>query len=147
MPRPGQTDRIECDKVLSMVIALICVFSAVALAQFILLYWRATVAVVASAPLSESIRKAAGIHGEAPTAGDFHTIMRLHEICPDLNTSAAGVDIVYLYYLAISALSRVGGAALQSWTGRELATCSRYVAACVDQRIADNRAYLKVHAS
>ncbi|MGH9794137.1 MAG: hypothetical protein ACRD5G_05135 [Candidatus Acidiferrales bacterium] len=130
-----------------MVIALICVVSAVALAQFILLYWRATVAVVAAAPLSESIRKAAGIQGEAPAAGDFHTIMRLHEICPDLNTSAAGVDIVYLYYLTISALSRVGGAALQPWTGRELATCSRYVAACVDQRIAHNRAYLKVHVS
>jgi hypothetical protein len=130
-----------------MVIALICVISAFALTQFVLLYWRATVSVVAAAPISESVRRAAGIHGESPAATDFRAILRLHDICPDLRSSSPGVEIVQGYYMLVSALRRLIGSALDSWAAREMATCSRYVAARVDQRIAHNRSLLHVHAS
>jgi len=130
-----------------MVIALICVISAFALTQFVLLYWRATVSVVAAVPLSESVRRAAGIRGDSPAAADFHAILHLHDICPDLRTSSPGIEIVQGYYLMVSALRRMVGPALDSWSAREMATCSRYVAARVDQRIAHNRSLLHIHAS
>jgi len=130
-----------------MVIALICVISAFALAQFVLLYWRATVSVVAAMPVSESVRRAAGIHSKSPVGSDFHTILRLHDICPDLTASSPGIEVVQGYYFLVSALDRLVGPPLQSWASHELATCSRYVAARVDQRIAHNRALLQVHAS
>lgn len=130
-----------------MVIALICVISAVVLTQFVLLYWRATVSVVAAQPLSESVRRAAGIRGESPAAADFPAVLRLHDICPDLRTSSPGVEIVQGYYLLVSALNRLLGSALDAWAAREMATCSRYVAARVDQRIAHNRSLLQLHAN
>lgn len=130
-----------------MVIALICVISAFALAQFILLYWRATVAVVAAAPLSENVRRAAGIQGESPAGSDFATILRLHQICPDLKTSSPGVEIVQGYYLLVSALKHLLGSVLEQWANREMATCARYVAARVDQRIAHNRSLLHIPVS
>jgi hypothetical protein len=130
-----------------MVIALICVISAFALTQFVLLYWRATVSVVAAAPISESVRRAAGIRGESPAASDFNAILRLHDMCPDLRSTSPGVEIVQGYYLLVSALNRMTGSALNSWAARELATCSRYVAARVDQRIAHNRSLLHIQAS
>ncbi len=130
-----------------MVIALICVISAFALTQFVLLYWRATVSVVAAAPISESVRRAAGIHGESPAATDFPAILRLHDICPDLRSTSPGVEIVHGYYMLVSALNHMVGPALDSWAAREMATCSRYVAARVDQRIAHNRSLLHIHAS
>jgi len=127
-----------------MVIALICVISACALTQFVLLYWRATISVAAAAPLSENLRRAAGIHGEAPKGSDFHTLVRLHGICPDLHSSSASIEIVQGYYMLVSALRRFTGSVLQPWAEQELATCSRYVAARVDQRIAHNRSLLHV---
>lgn len=130
-----------------MVIALICVISAWALTQFVLLYWRATVSVVASAPLSESLRRAAGIHGEAPKGSDFPALVRLHGICPDLRSSSAGIEIVQCYYGLVSALRSLSGGVLEHWAERELAICSRYVAARVDQRIAHNRSLLHVQPS
>jgi len=130
-----------------MVIALILVISAVATAQFVLLYWRATVAVVAASPISASLREAAGLQSEIPSASDFHSVLRLHEICPDLRSSAAGIDLVRGYYLLVSAIAHLGGSKLQSWAGRELATCTRYVAARIDQRITHNRNFVQVHAS
>lgn len=130
-----------------MVIALICVISAFALTQFVLLYWRATVSVVAAAPISEGVRQAAGVRGESPAASDFYAILRLHNICPDLRTTSPGIEIVQGYYLLVSALNRLMGPALNTWAARELATCSRYVAARVDQRIAHNRSLLHIHAS
>lgn len=130
-----------------MVIALICVISAFALTQFVLLYWRATVSVVAAAPISESVRRAANVRGESPAASDFNAILRLHDICPDLRATSPGVEIVRGYYLLVSSLNRLVGPALNAWATRELATCSRYVAARVDQRIAHNRSLLQLHAN
>jgi hypothetical protein len=131
-----------------MVIALICVISGAALAQFLLFYWRATISVVASAPLSPRVREAAGIQGDAFTGRDFGTVLYLHEICPDLKSAGAGVALVQCYYYMVRGLERLGGSLLQGWASQELATCSRYVAARIDQRIASNRAVLShVHAN
>ena len=130
-----------------MVIALILVISAAASAQFILLYWRATVAVVAATPISGSLREAAGIQSDCPNGSDFYAILRLHEICPDLKSSNPGIDLMRGYYTLVSTLARVGGGALQSWAGRELAICSRYVAARIDQRISQNREFVQANAS
>ncbi len=131
-----------------MVIALICVISGAALAQFLIFYWRATISVVASAPLSPSVREAAGIQDKSFTGRDFGTVLYLFEICPDLKSSSAGVALVKRYYHLVRGLERLGGSLVRGWTSEELATCSRYVAARIDQRIAGNRTVLaQVHAN
>jgi hypothetical protein len=43
------------------------------------------------------------------------------------------------YYSAVSVLCKLP--ALQAWAKQEMATCSRYVAVLVDQRLTQNLAY------
>jgi hypothetical protein len=124
-----------------MVIALICVVSGVALAQFAIFYWRAMVAVVASAEVSPQIRQAAGIEGDTVRGEDFPAVITLHELCPELKPNGRGIKAVRVYYAALAALSHVGGP-FSAWAREEMATCSRYVAARLDQRIQHNRAFL-----
>ncbi len=121
-----------------MFIALIAAVSLVALAQFALFYWRAWLAVGAAAPISERVRQAAGIHAATPGSGDFGAVANLHELTPELDSNARGVAAVRVYYNALAHISRIP--ALKAWGAEEMAVCSRYLAARLDERIAQNRA-------
>lgn len=121
-----------------MIIALIAVVSMVALAQFVVFYWRATISVTAAVPMSDRLREAAGIESEALGAKDFRALLHLVEICPALSSDGAGIRGVRIYYSAMSVISKLLGPAMAGWAGAEMTTCTRYLAARLDQRIANN---------
>lgn len=122
-----------------MFIALIAIVSLVALAQFALFYWRAWLAVGAAAPISEGLRQAAGIRQSAAGSDDFGAVANLHELCPELDSSSRSINAVRVYYRALARLA--GVPALKSWVTEEMALCSRFLAAKLEQRIAHNREY------
>lgn len=122
-----------------MIIVLIAVVSLVALAQFALFYWRAWLAVGAAAPISEGVRQAAGIRDAAAGSGDFGAVANLHELCPELSPSSGSIGAVRMYYNALARIARIP--TLKAWVAEEMAVCSRFLAARLDERIAHNRAY------
>ena len=122
----------------AMIISLILVVSLVALAQFGVFYWRATIAVTASTPVSDRLRTAAGIATEHATASDFDSLLKLTEICPALSADAKGIRSVRLYYSMLSFLSKLLGPGLGGWAVAEMSTCARYLAARLDERITNN---------
>lgn len=121
-----------------MFIALIAIVSVVALAQFALFYWRAWLAVGAAAPISEGVRQAAGIRDSAAGSADFGAVANLHEICPELSPVSRSIGAVRMYHRALARLAVVP--ALKSWVADEMAVCSRFLAARLEERIAHNRA-------
>ena len=123
-----------------MVIALISVISLAVLGQFLIFYWRATMAVAAAMPVSDRLRKAAGIKSQQICAADFAAVVRLHEVCPDLDGRRANLAGVKLYHLVVRALEQLFGPALTSWVDQEAAACARYLATRLDQRIGANGA-------
>lgn len=124
-----------------MVIALICVVSLAALGQFAVFYWRAVISVVAAAPLSDRVRQAAGVQGDAVGPRDFPAFINLHHICPELKSGGLNITMVRAYYALVGLLAGSTGNGLRDWAQQEMVTCSRYVAARLDQRIEQNRAY------
>ncbi len=122
-----------------MIVALIAVVSILALAQFGVFYWRATIAVTAALPVSDRLRNAAGIHKEQIEASDFGALLHLVEICPALKSDGPGIGLVRIYYAVLRVLKAVCGPALGGWFVAEMTTCTRYVAARLDQRIQQNR--------
>ncbi len=120
-----------------MVAAFIFAFSALALAQFGIYYWRATISGVASQAISERIRVAAGIANSTIGARDFRSILILNNLSPDLRGPNGNFRAIRMYYAILEKL----GAALPNiaeWADAEMATCSRYVAVLMDQHLERN---------
>lgn len=134
---PSRVRPRKCTPANDMFIILIAIVSVAALAQFALFYWRAWLAVGASAPISEGVRQAAGLREHA-AAGDFGTVSNLHEICPELGPTPRSIGAVRMYYNGLARISRVP--ALKNWVAEEMAVCSRFLAARLEERIAHNRA-------
>lgn len=121
-----------------MVAIIIFAFSALALAQFGLYYWRATISGVASQAISERIRVAAGIASTAAIgARDFHSILILNNLSPDLRGPNGNFRAIRMYYAVVE---KLGAAlpAISAWADAEMATCSRYVAVLMDQHLERN---------
>ncbi len=118
-----------------MIAAVLFIISAVALGQFGLYYWRAVLAGVAAQPLSERMREAVGIAG-AVGAGDFGTMMNLHDLTPGLREHNEGLRAVRVYYRTLKSISRIPQAA--EWANREMTTCACYVAVLLDRRLTAN---------
>ncbi len=126
-----------------MIPAILFTVSLAALGQFALYYWRAVVAGVAAQPLSDRVRAAAGLASESVGAADFHAVMSLHKMTPGLKDRDGGLWLVRAYYHIVQALAILADKSLPqlaTWTQREMATCSRYVAVLVDQRLERNLA-------
>ncbi len=124
-----------------MIAALLLVISLVALAQFFLYYWRALVLGVAAQPLSERFREASPVGEEALGARDFGVLLQLYEMTPQLKVEKSRLGAVRMYYRAVDALGRLAGRLMPrvgAWSEREMATCTRYVAVRMDQRMARN---------
>lgn len=126
-----------------MIAALIFVVSLAAFGQFGFSYLRAVLISVASQSLSAEVQEAAGVAGRALRGDDFAKLINLHGICPRLSGDTGGLRKVAAYYRAIEMVSRLGGGNLSSfsrWAQQELATCARYAAVVLDQRMAVNQA-------
>ena len=116
-----------------MISALILVFSVAALTQFGFYLWRAAVINLAAADVSHN----------ALENKDFQALAALNQICPALNSATPRIALVRTYYRAVAWLSASLRSLLPSaadWAEREMATCSRYMAVVVDQRLQSNQA-------
>jgi hypothetical protein len=122
-----------------MIAVIICLVSVVAFAQFGLYYWRATISGVASQAISERIRLAAGITHASVSAEDFHNIIILKDLSPDLSGPKASFRAICTYYALVEKIGRIIPA-MASWANSEMATCSRYVAVLMDQHLERNMA-------
>ncbi len=110
-----------------MIAAILFMVSAVALVQFALYYWRAVISGVATQPISGRIRTAAGITAPQIGAQDFHSILSLHDLSPDLRGPNGSFIGVRAYYSVVEKLGKLMPA-ISSWANGEMLTCSRYVA-------------------
>ena len=127
-----------------MVAAIILAFALVAVAQFGLIWWRATIGNVAASALSDRIRAAAALEGDVVSGNDFQNLLSLYETCPSLKKDSNGLGPVRAYYAVMNGLSRLFSAipAVAEWAQGEMATCARFAAVCVDQRMQRTRTML-----
>ena len=124
-----------------MVAAIILAFALVAVGQFSMIWWRATVGSLAASPLSDRIRVAAALNGDAVRASDFQTMLTLYETCPSLKKDSNGLGPVRAYFLVVNVLARMFSTipSIAKWAQDEMATCARFAAVCVDQRMQRTR--------
>jgi hypothetical protein len=121
--------------------AMLFAISIVALSQFALYYWRAMLAGAAALPVSERTLAAAHLEDGCVTGQDFATLVRLHEITPDLHPGGKGLGLVRLYFSVVKSLGTLAGSsmpAVLAWSQRETAICARYAAVQVDRRLQAN---------
>ncbi len=122
-----------------MISVVILIAAVGGMAQFGLHYWRSLIAGHASQPLSERFPLFSGLAHETPEAEDFGALLSLHRLTPALGRRHESLSALRAYYTAVSVLCRLP--ALQGWAQQEMATCSKYVAVMVDQRLTQNLAY------
>lgn len=122
-----------------MVAVILLVISTVALGQFALYYSRAVMAGVASLPVSDRLRLAAGIEATSIGPTDFNAVLSVNEMAPGLHGPCGPMRLVRTYYAVVAGLGRVVPA-LAAWSEQEMTLCSRYVAVLVDQRLEQNLA-------
>ncbi len=122
-----------------MIPVIICLVSVVAFAQFGLYYWRATISGIAAQVISDRIRVAASITHPSIGAQDFHNIIILKDLSPDLRGPNGSFWAIRTYYAVVKKLGRIVPA-MASWADAEMATCSRYVAVLMDQHLQRNMA-------
>lgn len=98
------------------------------------------VARVAAQPVSDRIWAAVGITPDGSGARDFRTIVSVANMAPALGTSRSSFIAIRAYYAAVETLGRLVPP-IANWSEREMATCSRYVAAVLDRRLEGNVAF------
>jgi hypothetical protein len=121
--------------------AMLLAISIVALSQFVLYYWRAMLVGAAAQPVSERILAVAHVEDGRFTAQDFATLVRLHELTPELQRSSSSLGLVRLYYSLVKGISSLLSSRIPSiaaWSEQELAVCARYAAVQVDRRLHTN---------
>jgi hypothetical protein len=121
-----------------MAAILFCI-SMVAFSQFALYYWRATIAGIATRPVSDRVRAAAGISTPSFSSRDFRAILKVHELAPDLRGREGSFRTIRAYYSAMEKLGIVIPSA-RRWAEAEMATCSQYVAVLMDEHLERNLA-------
>jgi hypothetical protein len=120
-----------------MIAAILFAVSMAGLSQFALYYWRAMLIGVAAQTISERVRTAAGISAPAISAHDFHNILILHDLSPDLRGPGGSFWAVRAYYATVEKLGNIIPA-LADWSNAEMTTCSRYIAVLMDQHMERN---------
>jgi hypothetical protein len=122
-----------------VIAAVLFSISAVALGQFGIYYWRATIVDIASRPVSECVRLAARISTPSLGARDFQAILKVHDLAPHLRGPEGGFCCIRVYYSVVECLGRLVPS-MTSWAEQEMTTCSRYVAVLVGERLERNLA-------
>jgi len=120
-----------------MIAAIIIAVSVVAFAQLGLYYWRVTISGIAAQAISDRIRVAAGITQEGIGAQDFHNIIILKDLSPDLRGPNGSFKAIRAYYAVLETLGSIIPA-MAGWADAEMATCSRYAAVLMDQHLERN---------
>lgn len=126
-----------------MFAAMLFAISIVALSQFALFYWRAMLAGAAEQPVSDRVLQAAHVEDGHFTGQDFATLVKLHDMTPDLNPGTNGMGLVRAYYAVVDGIGSFLGQHIPSvalWSQREAAVCARYAAVVVDRRLQANLA-------
>jgi hypothetical protein len=122
-----------------MIAALILVMSVVALLQFAIAQWRSMWMTVAAQPLSEYVQAATGVSDAAISGKDFDLFVRTSEqLSPSAEEGSLWLREVGIYYRVIRAFDAICAKQISSfsgWAKDELAACSRYAAAVLDQRL------------
>lgn len=125
-----------------MIAICILVLSVAALIEFAVSQWRSMWLTVASQPLSECLQAATGISADAITANDFDLLLRSNaELCPGVYQGNRWLKEVKIYYGIVRALDAAcekSVPGISSWAKNELVSCSKFVAAVLDQRLNDN---------
>jgi hypothetical protein len=135
-PKRPETRNCNLSEI-QMIAAIIFTVSLVALGQFGLYYWRTMMSGVAAEGISDRIRTAAGITAPAVSAQDFHKILIINDLSPDLRGPSGSFRVVRAYYAIVEKLGRIVPA-MTSWSNTEMATCSRYIAVLMDQHMERN---------
>lgn len=117
--------------------AILFSVSIVALGQFGLYYWRATIADTARQSVSDRVRLAAGIQAISARARDFRAILSVYEMTPDLRGDAGRYRRIRTYYKLVQTIGNLIPP-VAKWAESELDMCSRYVAVLVDQHLNRN---------
>jgi hypothetical protein len=124
-----------------MFAAILFSISIVALSQFAVYYWRAMLAGAAAQPVSERTLSAAHVQDGHFTGEEFATLVRLHQLTPELQRSGSGLRLVRLYYWMVNGMGSVLGSrmlAIAAWSQQEMAVCARYAAVQMDRRLQAN---------
>jgi hypothetical protein len=121
-----------------MISVLMLIAALIGLAQFGVSYWRSMLASTAAQPLSERFCTASGLEHGKPGASDFSAILSLHRLTPGLDNQPSRLRGLQVYYFLVDTLRKLP--ALNQWAQSEMATCTRYLAVIVDQRLSNNLA-------
>jgi hypothetical protein len=122
-----------------MMAAILFCISMAAFSRFVLYYWRATIAGIATRPVSDRVRVAAGISTTSLSSRDFRAILNVLDLAPDLRGRGGTFRAIRAYYSVVEKLGCFVPSAT-GWAEAEMATCSRYVAVLVDQHLERNMA-------
>jgi hypothetical protein len=125
-----------------MFAAMLFAISIVALSQFAVYYWRAMLAGAAAQPVSERILAAAGVRDGKLTGEDFHALLGLHDLTPELRSGGKNLLLVRVYYSLVEGIASLAGRsmpAVAAWSERELTVCARYAAVQIDRRLQANQ--------
>jgi hypothetical protein len=112
-----------------MISVLMLIAASIGLAQFGVSYWRSMLASTAAQPLSEQFRTASGLAYGTPS---------FHRLTPGLDNQPSRLRGLQVYYSLVDSLRKLP--ALNQWAQSEMATCARYLAVIVDQRLSNNLA-------
>lgn len=122
-----------------MIARIIFCFSIVALGQFGLYFWRASIENTANRQISDRVKVAAGIPAAPVTSRDFRAILSVHDLTPDLRGPGCGYRTIRAYYSIVEKIGRLIPS-LTGWAEAEMAMCSRYAAVLVGQHLERNMA-------
>jgi hypothetical protein len=128
-----------------MIAICILVLSVAALIEFAVAQWRSMWLTVASQPLSECLQAATGLSPDAITANHFDFLLQSNaELLPPIQQGNRWLKEVKIYYRVIRVLDAACEKhmpGLSNWAKNELVSCTKFVAAVLDQRLNDNLAY------
>jgi hypothetical protein len=120
-----------------VIAAILFCISVAAFSRFGLYYWRATIAGIATQPVSDRVRVAAGISTTSLSSRDFRAILNVRDLAPDLRGRGGTFSAIRAYYSVVEKIGRFIPSAT-GWAEAEMTTCSRYAAVLVDQHLERN---------
>ncbi len=103
-------------------------------------YWRSKICRIAARDLSERIRIASAATVPPIDSHNFHNLLSLHDLAGNLHGLGGAFCALRAYYWVLDKLRSLVPAAANRCDS-EMITCSRYVAARLDERLKHNLAY------
>ncbi len=127
-----------------LIATLIFVISLAAVIQFAVLSWRAALLKTASEPLPAEWEPTTPCVANSFVSNGFVDIAAYSQLCPDVGAGAAPkFRWLRVYYHALQGVERVSRWFMPqnlTWTGRELALCTRCAAVVLSHHLDRNQA-------